>query len=423
MKLRNTFLWLTLLLLAVGILNYWCRKKLPYGYAEVLSYNQLYSVPDQLRIIDFRRAGKDSLLLRFEGAAIKEQNHFEVYCDGIPTLDRVSSALTIKPAAGLKKYFIKINSTDTVTINIEFLPDTGSGPAMATEITTTTLLTGTTDLRRPEVWSENAPLSAADSPATTLARYLQDSMRINKYDPSEEKVLKISKYILSVTGGKYGTPSDSMAGLSPIAQLECVRAGRSKLFCGNYGRIFAFFSDKAGVPARYIESGTLTNGILNGPHVVNEVYLKEYNKWAYVDLTDSIVFVKKNDQFLNAVDILRLLRYDRDDPETIAWSRHGDSLVRLPFGQASFFARNAFNPSNRLIFYYGNYARLVSARNPIEKIRNFLYPAPYYALYSDNISGTNGQFYLRLYSTYILLALFLIWVGLLLKIVQVRLRR
>ena len=91
MQLRKRFLWLSLILFAVGILNYWCRKKLPYGYAEGLSYNQLYTVPDQLRITSLRLAGKDSLLFHFEGAAIKEQNHYEVYCDGIRTLDRLSS--------------------------------------------------------------------------------------------------------------------------------------------------------------------------------------------------------------------------------------------------------------------------------------------------------------------------------------------
>ncbi|MES1249390.1 MAG: transglutaminase-like domain-containing protein [Chitinophaga rupis] len=423
MTLRRKFLWLTLLFFAVGILNYWCRKKLPYGYGELLSYYQLYSVPDQLRISTFLQTGKDSLLLRFEGANIKERNHFEVYCDGVKTVDQTSSLLTFKPVAALKKYFIKINSADTVSINIEFTPDTGNGRAVATEITTNTILSGINDLRRPEVWTANTPLSAPDSSATTVARYLRDSMKIGKDDPSEEKVLKISRYILSVTRARYGTPVDSMAGLPPIAQLEVVRSGRSKLFCGNFGRIFAFFSDKAGIPARYIESGILTGGILNGPHVVNEVYLKEVHRWAYVDLTDSIVFVKRNDQFLNAVDLFRLLRYGSDDPATIAWSWSKDSLVHLPFGQASFFAKKSFNPSNRLTFYYGNYDRLVSAHNPIEKIRDFLYPAPYYALYSDTISGTNGQFYLRLYSSYLLIALALIWILVLLKIAQVRLRR
>jgi hypothetical protein len=197
--------------------------------------------------------------------------------------------------------------------------------------------------------------------------------------------------------------------LQPIAQLNCVRAGLSRLWCGNYGNIFAFFSNKAGVPTRYIESGNITNGVLNGPHVVNEVYLKEYRRWAFVDLTDGIVFVKKNKQFLNALDIQRLLRYEANDSTMLAWQYHKDSLVGVPFAIASFFAKNAFNSSNILTFYYGNYQRLVTSHNPMEKIKNFFYPGAYYALYSDNMNLVNYQFYLRLYSSYIFLAVLFIW--------------
>jgi len=426
--LRRKFLWLTVLLLVIGILNYLCRKKLPYGYADILSYNQLYGAPDQLRITGIGRSGTDSLAIRFDGASVREHNHFEVYCDSVKISDGESSSLMIRPSTALKTYFIKINSKDSLRINIEFPRDSASGKPSdpgkyIPEITTSSVVVGAGDLHSPMDWSADAPLSDRDSQGKEIAHYLHDSMKIREDDNSEERVLKISKYIFSLTGDKYGTPTDSMARLQPMEQLNCVRAGLSRLYCGNYSSIFAFFSNKAGVPARYIESGTLTDGIVNGPHVVNEVYLKEYKEWAYVDLTDGIVFVKKKDRFLNAVDIQRLLRYDTGDSTMVAGQYRKDSLVRVPFAAASFFTKDAFNGSNTITFYYGNYQRLVSARNPIEKIRNFFYPRAYYALYSDNMHLINSQFCLRLYSTYIFLAVFLLWcLSVSLQIAKVRFR-
>lgn len=411
--LYRRLLWPTILLITVGLLNYLCRKRLLYGYADLFSYNQLYGTKDQLRITGIERSGQDSLIIRFDGASITKSNHFEVYCGREKIFDGTSPFLTIRPYTALKTYFIRVNSTDSLHLDIEF-PRNSGRPQGLPDVTTSSVVVGSDEPHNLGDWCWNA---SDTSRIEEVRHYLQDSMNITARDNSREKVVKISRYIFSVTAGRHGTPTDSMAGLNPLDQLTCVRKGLSGVNCNNFATLLSFFSNRAGVPTRFIQTGTAVDGVTNGVHGVNEVYLKENRCWAFVDLTDGIVFVKKKDKFLNVLDIQRLLRYDTGDTLMLAWQYRRDSLtakdslVYLPFTEASFFAKQDLHPSNTFIFFYGNYQELTTSRNPMEKIRNFFYPRPFYVLYSDNMPSTNYQFYIRLASTYIFLGVFFVWTG------------
>lgn len=398
MKLRSRFYPLTIVLLVAGVTAFYFRKGPFDAYTRYCSYNELYLTPDRLHITGVRRLGGDGIRIDFAGAIIHAENHFEVYEKGRKVLDQIAPALTLRPGEGRKEYEIKINARDSCPMQIE-LPEIS--------IPSTPVFPGR--LEYPRTWCMYDTLSAGKAGSVEIKHYLEDSMGIRPFDSSEVRVEKIARYILSVTSGKFGQPAGFLARLTPVEQLRSVQAGRSMLLCGGFSTIFSFFANQAGIPCRYIEAGRLLKDLQYTPHVVNEVWLKEFGCWAYVDLTDGIVFATKGGHFLNTVDIQRYLRYADHDTSLKALHYEGDSLVWTPYGKASVAAIKAFDQNTLFTFYYGRYPHLAYPKGIIEKIKSLLSPEAYYAVYSDNYSSVNAGFYVRLCSGYLFLLLALIW--------------
>lgn len=419
---RNTLgvklLFATVMLLLVAFFNFYCRKKLEYAYAEMLSYNQLYYPDEHLRIKSLKWDKNDDIKIEFNGNGIKEQNFFEVYSDSSKIYEKEMPVLKFRMMPGLKTYRIVANrSPDTIIIDIDYAPapvyrTAGSSASPAVEISTASIPIGDKGLKSIEDWNWSM---ADNTDKAIIASYLRDSMRITKDDNTEEKVKKIALYILNITKGRYGIPSDSLMALGPIQQLNAVRKGMSRIWCGNYAEFFTFFATSSGLPVRILETGAKEGGVVNSPHSFTEVYLKEQQTWAYVDFTDGNVFVKKNNKFLNTVDIYRLLRINDEDSGMVATYFSDGALIDTPFYKTGFFGTRSLNKNNIIRFYYGNYKDITTHSNVINRVRNFFYAKPYYAIYTDNVSSIDWQFDLRLISNYLLLLSFLLWLFILVK--------
>ncbi|HEV2482667.1 MAG TPA: hypothetical protein VGS79_23540 [Puia sp.] len=422
MPIGKRFLVCTGLLLLLGMVNFLFRKKVRTAYADLLSYNSLYAVKEQFNITYLGRLGNDSILMRFGGGDISVQNDFQVFCGDKKISETRASELRMRPYPAVNRYKVKVNHRDSFDIQIEmFHGDTIPWFSLSKPV-----LNADLHSVADWAWKVTPDLTAGDD-EDFARRILKDSMQTTPELTSREKVLRIAKYLLSRTVEKRGTPADTMADISPLAQWRCVLSGRSLLYCANYSVIMAYFSNLAGVPCRIIECGSQVNGLANEDHMFNEVYLAEEGQWAYVDLMDANVFVQKNGHLLNAIDVQRLLRYDGPDPGFTALHYQGDSLVELPFREASWIARESFNPNTGFVFYYGNYSRLVKSRNLLEKLRNFLYTKAWYALYSDGADLPGYAFYIRLGTQIAFIAgllVWLLWIGLQgLQISQIRFRR
>src|SRR5690348_3400917 len=143
MKRRPGFFLLTGLLLVMGVVALFCRKKLPDAYGRYLSYNRLYSVSGQLHIKHIRRLSEDSMEIAFEGEHIQPSNHFEVYDKEGKVLDLQAPVLAMRMGQEEKDYLIKINSRDSFTINID-----------KPEIIVHSLVVSPGPLETPQVWSK-----------------------------------------------------------------------------------------------------------------------------------------------------------------------------------------------------------------------------------------------------------------------------
>jgi hypothetical protein len=404
---RKGFILFLVLSILIFVLNFIARKKMDYSYADTLSYYQLYVVKEQLRISEVTENKDHSVTFAFSGKGVRKENVFKVY-EGEKLLASSSSQkLTLNPLPGSKKYFIKLNDiTDNIAVELTYTPDSvfkniGNSLSGGCELTNVSIPVVQGPLYGIDDWAWH-PEKYEDEENEGL-RYIKDSMNITQADPAMMRVVKIAQFVLQRTNGMDGTPVDSATRISPIKQLKCAQAGKSKIWCGIYTNIFSYFACKAGVPARIIQCGNSRLNISSGVHVFNEVYIEEYGQWLYVDLLAKTVFVKKGEQYLNVADIHRLLKYNINDSDLVAGYFNGDSIVKKPFNQVASTARYYFNPNNTFSFYFGDCLNIQGPKNLFERGKKAFYTEPYYALYGDNIVSGKSQFIFRIVTTYALL--------------------
>lgn len=423
--MRRFFL-ASLLLIMAFILNFYFRKRLPYAYSNMLSYNQLYYPAEHLRISRLVATQGDSLIIVFKGARIKASNLFEVFYGDSLLVRQQGAFLTVKPRPDQKKFFVRLNSgPDTLEINIDYTPlyvyaRAGNSSEDVYEVTSADLPITAAHLLNISTWQTPDPAGAGGKQAV---HYLQDSMRIQPHDSSHVVISKIADFILKKTHGQLGVPADSLSGLTPAEQLEFVHNGKSKIWCGNFAQIFSFFASNAGLPVRVVNCGGNMLNVSVGAHSFNEVYLKERECWAYVDLTSQNVFVKKGSHFMNTVEIQRYLRFQPDGTGLTAFHFDGDSIKPISFSAAGSLPLYYFHPGNYFYFFYGDYLKNKDVEHIAARIKKFFSIKPNQAIYSDNITTGNSQFYMRIASNYLLAVLLTVWMIITVAMLKSRLEK
>lgn len=416
MQSKQKLIYLSLLLFIVAAVNLISRKQLSYSYTEILPYNQIYYLNDQLRIIDIEQKEGDSLTIKFKGNGIKQNNHFEIFTDSALVLSERSENLTIRPDPKQNQFFLRINDRPPkYLVNIDYTPlsvyrQAGNSSSVVYEVTSRDILISPASFHKLSDWDVSSFWSEKMKDKSEIDRYLRDSMNVSVSDSAHIKVLKIAGYLLEVTEGRLGIPSDYLSQLSPVQQLEYIRRGHSRLWCGNYVDLFSFFSSRAGVANRIVSCGNNMGNTALGSHSFNEVFLPEWNRWAYVDLTEGNVFVRKGDSFLNALDLYAALKTEDTVNDGITAYRFSNGrLMSMPFKEASKLARYYFHPGNSFQFLYSDYLKKQIPRDVVARVKKFFYLKPYYATFSENIIQGNYQFYLRLATNYLLAMIGILW--------------
>jgi hypothetical protein len=411
MTRKKSFTLFLLLFFLTAAFNFIARKEMSFSYAVILAYNNLYELNDQIRISHFTENENRSVSIAFKGNGIKDVNAFKVYCNNALLTRMNARELTFSPLANSRKYVIKVNDIPgDVIIDLDYSPDSlfrmaGNSAGESFEVTGSNIPIETGDSYSIQDWALTFDEYNSKAENNEAAGYIKDSMLINSTDSSTVRILKIAQFILQRVKDRSGVPTDSMLQLSPVNQLKCVQAGKSKLWCGNYAAIFAYFAFKAGIPIRLVSCGDYLASISSGTHMFNEVWIKENNCWMYVDLLAKTVMVKKGDRFLNVIDVARLVRYPMQDTDLVAWYFEGDSIVQKPFNQVANTARYYFHKNNSFTFYFNDYLKRQNPENLLERAKKIFYTRPYYAMYGDNIAIGKSQLTFRLITTYLMFIL------------------
>jgi hypothetical protein len=410
--LRWFFIFLSLFLVTTA-LNFIARKKMLFSYAVAPGYDGLYYLKGQTAITGLWEAENDSIALQFRGQGIKYNNRFKVYTGNTPITGARGSKLVFKPMQGLHTYSIQINDLPPVQAQISYSPDSlyrakGNSGGQLFELIHADIPVTSSSFYDLSDWAMRFEQFNDPEHHAEADRYLSDSMGVTPTDRSQERVIKIARYILQVVRGMDGVPVDSLSALSPVRQLQCVQAGQSQLWCGNYAAIFSYFATRAGVPVRLVSCGDFEYTISRGTHVFNEVFIQELNKWCYVDLLAKTVFVQKGQQPLNVIDVSRLLRYNVHDSDLTALYFDGRDTATVPFTQVQSTAKYYFHPGNTFRFLFSSYLEKQTPRNMAERVQKAFWPKPYYALYGDGLIIRTEQLFIRIATTWLMPVLFLL---------------
>ena len=253
-----------------------------------------------------------------------------------------------------------------------------------------TTVTGIKNWTEVNIYSDTVELEL-------VRNIITDSMKVSPSDSSLIKIKKIANYILSKLNTCRGKPWAFMDSLSVYQQFNAARLGKSKIWCGNFARIFSLFANAASLPTRYIaEEGNPDN-----VHVFNECYCKEYKQWVFVDITAKIIAIPNSQKGFYTMSDLYFGILNATPPSTaIVWQN--DSVTLTDFTSSKKFYTPYITAQSQPVFYYARQFNPNAYSFP-NKIKRYISTCPIYAYYAAFTSKSNFRFYLKLFFFYLLI--------------------
>ena len=240
-----------------------------------------------------------------------------------------------------------------------------------------------------------AKLAAAD-------RIVREGMGVTDADDTLTRIEKIMRYLSLKLADSGGVPKDDFRWMDPWSMCQEMINGTGKGWCTQNAQIYTFFANRAGIPTRFVfGANTQDDVIIYNGHSWAESWVKEQNRWTYVDMTQSLFGVQdKHGALLNTADILQLCQHDAFDGITarIFKDWHWKDLpveakpltpVTVPFGSVNWLARQEYTNNAVIKFRHppnvedirGIYSMLLKDRTfAWENFKRYLWDPP--AVYS-----------------------------------------
>ncbi|GEM_PF-2843645 len=230
----------------------------------------------------------------------------------------------------------------------------------------------------------------------------------------EDKIMRIAGYLYSKFHRQAGQPSAKLNSLQPLQQLQLLSEDTTeKLWCGNFQAMIGFLCTAAGLPNRYVEITSFAEAPSGGTHEVNEVYLEKNKKWVMTDATRNMLLIKNGDTPVSASEYfqynlqagntrLRVLKTASNNSFIF------DTLMTETKPGDSFFNKNFF-----LRYYY--MTDLQQVYSPLQKLKRYLLPESWYAVYDPQNNYSNTRFRIKQFFAALLCFALLLYGGLFLK--------
>ena len=330
---------------------------------------------------------------------------------------------TIKLNEGEKKYIIQSSESredDFIEIGINYATDqtyaqSGRLKDPDIELFHSNTPIGNYDLYSLNQWQQNSQYTTSEE-INIAKKILSDSIKIHRNDNSIIKIQKIASYVLKNLDNHRGIPIDSMDIISPIEQLKFVEHKKSKVWCGNFSKIFSFLANNADVLTRAVDLGGNIEGVLKPKpkHSFNEVFIKELNKWVFIDLTSKTLFVKSSSgEFLNTIDFYNSHMLKSDNLTIVTFEQN--SIKEIEYEKIRPFYEYYFSQNSYFMFYLKNQFTN-SSYDFSSKIKRYLTKSPTFTSYSRSKTTDNKKFYLKQFLLLTLLIFSVYWLTCLLVI-------
>jgi hypothetical protein len=390
-------------LLGINISIYLNRNE-GYAYKEFLSYRQLYNLNDLPKITGFKNRGSDSIEVIVEPA--KQNGSWSVKAPG-----KVAYNSHLYPVLKLDegKYIYRIQDNErlkfpVIEIGIKHTPtsvyeQSGRKRESVTELFSCNLPVGNYKMYSLSEWRQGSPYSTAGE--TEIAKKLiAENTTVNKNDSSIVTIKKIATFILRELNSCRGIPSDSMNVISPVQRFRFAQSGKSKVWCGDFSGILAFFLSTQGIVCREVCLEGKLGGVYLAGHSFNEIYIKELQKWVFTDLTSKAIFVTHDGEYLNTLDLHKLHLLDPSNLKALTYAN--DSLFTVNYEHLKSFYDYYFSTNTQFVYYFSNYYH-ENTFSTFSKLKRYFSRAPLFAVYSGSSEVDNHKFNQKQTAAWILL--------------------
>lgn len=363
---------ITLLFFIFG--NIWIFIHRSDGFMFVpASYATIYSVEEAPRIVEANPLG-DTLHIKLSNLLLCKR--WKITTDKTGKYIDVGPYPKIKLLAGKHTYKIDCLESDkfsTIILKINFvssdiLPVTNSKIPNRYEILSTNIPIGRVKQYSIDRWHPNYPKGEELDEAN---RIVYQEAGIQDNDHTLLKIEKLVHFLLRKLDNKRGTPTSEMTySLSPLLlykkALSLPDTSTVGIWCTEFVEIYNYFAHVAGIPTRRVESGGIVKGIYTGyadgvrfgGHGSNESYIKEQNKWAFVDLYSRILYVynQKTGKILNTVDLFHINQMDVCNNLTAKVYKSSE-IIEVPYSDFSDFGNRYLSEECIFRFIYPDIKR------------------------------------------------------------------
>ncbi len=198
---------------------------------------------------------------------------------------------------------------------------------------------------------------------TETDRLLREEAGIGQDDPTFTRMEKVTRFLRNKLINARGVPKDDERWMNPWDLYNDMVYGTGKGWCTQHAQLYVYWANRAGIPTRFVFGArTQDNTIVYTGHAFAESFIREQNRWAFVDLSHANIYITdKNGLVLNTAELFHLNQHNAFDSTTARvyvdweWQQslgvpRGDTLVSVPYALCNSVVRDEF--TSHSIFKY-----------------------------------------------------------------------
>jgi hypothetical protein len=192
---------------------------------------------------------------------------------------------------------------------------------------------------------------------------LKTEAGIRENDPTFTRMEKVTRFLRIKLKNARGVPKDDERWMNPWLLYNDMAFGTGKGWCTQHAQLYVYWANRAGIPTRFVFGArTQDNTIVYTGHAFAESYIKEQNRWAFVDLSHAQVYI--TDKAGNVQNVAELFHRNQLGAWDSTYARvymdwewparldlpYADTMVTLPYGTCNAEVQSEFTPHS--IFKY-----------------------------------------------------------------------
>ncbi|MGZ3918838.1 MAG: hypothetical protein ACXVNM_01645 [Bacteroidia bacterium] len=375
-----------------------------YLYTEALNYNELY-IPQDAHKINALGLKADSLKLIITPTPAK--TNWTITDSKNNSYNLAAELPYIKLQPGQNTYTLSSELPNKklkhIVTEVEYTPD--SSP----NIVNINLPLIEYEIYPVNKWSGLPPLVSEAEIAETK-KILKDEIKISDSLTSVEKIKLIGAFLIKNLRASEGPPQGNMKELSPLIQYKIACKKENKVDCANYTDIFHLFANCAGVPTRKIGLMGSISGISTSGHVLNESYISEQEKWAFVDLTaKKLLVLNSRNEVLNTADLFNSLNAYNFEGKKAIFINEKNHIDTVDYATVNQSEIDFLKPTTLLYIIKPD---INNNMNFKETFTEYLGTTSHYGTcYINSVKVDNSKHYLKLFIFNCSMALFILWLA------------